>query len=47
MSFDAMLVAAAVVSVLAVFAVVLIWGDFQTRPAQRKFHGIPQRRRSF
>ena len=31
-----MLVVAAVLSVFAVFAIVLIWGDFQTRPAQRK-----------
>ncbi len=47
MSFDTMLVTAAVPSVLAVFAVVLIWGDFQTRPARQKGLGIHQRRRSF
>jgi hypothetical protein len=41
-----MLVVAAVLSVFAVFAIVLIWGDFQTRPAQRKPQWIPQGRRS-
>lgn len=41
-----MLVVAAVLSVFAVFAIVLIWGDFQTRPAQRKPQWIPQRPRS-
>ncbi len=47
MSFDTMLVTAAVLSVFVAFAAVLIWGDFQTRPARQKSHVIPQRRRSF
>jgi hypothetical protein len=47
MSFDTMLVTAAILSVFAVFAAVLIWGDFQTRPARQKIHQISQRRRSF
>ena len=47
MSFDTMLVIAAVLSVFAVFAAVLILGDFQTRPAQRKGHTISHRRRKF
>ena len=47
MPFHTILLTAAVVSVFAVFAVVLIWGDFQTRPARRKTHTILQRRRSF
>ena len=47
MSFDTMLVIAVVLSVFAAFAAVLIWGDFQTRPARRKTHTISQRRRSF
>lgn len=34
MSIDTMLVVAAVVSVFVIFAGVLIWGDFQTRPKQ-------------
>jgi len=47
MFFDIMLVMAAVMSVFAAFAAVLIWGDFQTRPARRKTHTTSQRRRSF
>jgi len=47
MSFDTMLLIAAVLSVFAAFAAVLILGDFQTRPAQRRDHSISQRRRSF
>jgi hypothetical protein len=47
MSFDTMLVTATVLSVFVAFATVLIWGDFQTRPARQKSHPIPQRRRSF
>jgi len=47
MSFDTMLVTAAVLSVFVAFAAVLIWGDFQTRPARQKHHVIPQRRRNF
>jgi K+-transporting ATPase A subunit len=32
MPFDAMLVSAAVVAMFVAFAVVLLWGDYQTRP---------------
>jgi hypothetical protein len=47
MSFDAILVSAAVVSMFVVFAGVLIWGDFQTRPARLKADANPQKRRAF
>jgi hypothetical protein len=47
MSFDTMLVTAAVLSVFVAFAAVLISGDFQTRPVRQKAGAIPQRRRSF
>ncbi|QWG25002.1 hypothetical protein KMZ93_09050 [Bradyrhizobium sediminis] len=47
MSFDTMLVTAAVLSVFVAFAVVLISGDFQRRPVRQKAGAIPQRRRSF
>jgi len=47
MSFDAMLVSAAVVSVFVAFAGVLIWGDFQTRPARLKTQAHSPKRRSF
>jgi hypothetical protein len=46
MSFDTMLVTAAVLSVFVAFAAVLFWGDFQTIPARQKTCAIPQRRRS-
>ncbi len=46
MPFDSMLVSAAVISMFVVFAGVLAWGDFQTRPPrQRVVH--PQKRRIF
>jgi hypothetical protein len=32
MPFDAMVVSAAVVAMFALFAAVVLWGDFQTRP---------------
>jgi hypothetical protein len=35
MPLDAILLTAAVVSVFALFAAVLLWGDFQTRPKQQ------------
>jgi len=35
MPVDSMLIAAAVISMFVVFAGVLIWGDFQTRPKQQ------------
>jgi hypothetical protein len=47
MSFDTILVTAAVLSVFVAFAAVLISGDFQTRPVRQKARAIPQRRRSF
>jgi hypothetical protein len=34
MPLDAMLLTAAVVSMFVIFAVVLLWGDYQTRPKQ-------------
>lgn len=46
MSFDTMLVTAAVLSVFVVFAAVLIWGDFQTQPARLRMRAIPQKRRN-
>jgi len=45
MPFDAMLVSAAVVAMFVVFAAVLLWGDYQTRPDRPK--GDSQKRRSF
>jgi hypothetical protein len=47
MPFDSMLVSAAVIAVFVVFAAVLIWADFQTRPPRRRVVVHPQRRRSF
>jgi hypothetical protein len=45
MPLDAMLLTAAVVSVFVIFAAVLLWGDFRTRP---KMHPLfTPRRRSF
>jgi hypothetical protein len=35
MPFDSMLVSAAVIAVFVVFAAVLIWVDFQTRPPRQ------------
>jgi hypothetical protein len=46
MPFDAMLVSAAVISMFAVFAGVLIWGDFQTRAVGQKAGAPSQERRS-
>ena len=36
MPFDAMLVSAAVVAMFVVFAAMLLWGDYQTRPDRLK-----------
>jgi hypothetical protein len=36
MPFDAMLVSAAVTIMFLTFAVVLLWGDYQTRPERLK-----------
>jgi membrane protein CcdC involved in cytochrome C biogenesis len=47
MSLDTMLVVAAVISVFVAFAGLLIWGDFQTRPARHKAIVLPQKRRAF
>jgi hypothetical protein len=44
MPLDAMLLTAAVVSVFAIFAAVLCWGDFQTRPKQQAPLFNPKRR---
>jgi hypothetical protein len=43
MSFDAMLVSAGVAAIFIVFAAVLLWGDYQTRP-DRLNAGNPQKR---
>jgi hypothetical protein len=43
MPLDTMLLTAAVVSVFVIFAAVLLWGDFQTRPKQRLLF-TPRRR---
>jgi hypothetical protein len=44
MPLDAMLLTAAVVSVFVIFAAVLAWGDFQTRPKQQPPLFDPKRR---
>jgi hypothetical protein len=36
MPFDSMLMSAAVVAMFAVFAAVVAWGDYQTRPDRLK-----------
>jgi hypothetical protein len=46
MPFDAMLVSAAVVIMFVAFAGVLLWADYQTRPARGSDSGS-QRRRSY
>ena len=46
MPVDPILLAAAVVSVFAVFAGVLIWGDFLSQPIRQKTVGGSKRRRS-
>jgi hypothetical protein len=46
MSFDAMLVTAAVLCVFAAFVAVRVWGDFQARPARLRTQVIAQKRRS-
>lgn len=46
MPFDAMLVSAGVTIAFLVFAGVLLWGDYQTRPDRLKAGTNPQRRRS-
>jgi hypothetical protein len=43
MPVDSMLVSAAVVAMFVVFAAVLAWGEFQTRPKQ---HRAPLRERA-
>ena len=44
MPLEAMLLTAAVVSVFAIFAVVMLWGDFRTHP---KVHPLFTPRRPF
>jgi hypothetical protein len=46
MSFDTMLVSAAVISVFVAFAAVLLWGDFQTRPSRLRADAQSQKRGS-
>ncbi len=47
MPFDSTLVSAAVIAVFVMFAAVLIWADFQTRPPRQRVVVHSQRRRSF
>lgn len=47
MPLSSILISAAVVSVLAVFATVLIWGNFQTVPARQESVNRSRKRRSF
>jgi hypothetical protein len=47
MPFDAMVVSVAVVAMFLAFAVVLLWGDLQTRPDRLKTDSNRQKRRSF
>jgi hypothetical protein len=47
MSFDAILMIAAVIFMFMVFAGVLVWGDLQTRPARHKAVAYPPKRRAF
>jgi hypothetical protein len=44
MPIDTMLVSVAVISMFLVFAGVLAWGDFQTRPARLTAVAHPQKR---
>ncbi len=47
MPFDAMVVSAGVVVMFLAFAVVLLWGDYQTRPDRLKADETSSKRRSF
>ncbi len=47
MPIDSILVSAAVVSVFVVFAGVLIWGDFHSKPMRQQPVGRNKKRRSF
>jgi hypothetical protein len=47
MPFDAMVVSVAVVAMFLAFAVVLLWGDLQTRPDRPNADSNRQSRRSF
>jgi hypothetical protein len=48
MPVDAMMVSAGVLLMFLLFAGVLLWGDYQTRPDDRlKADSNPSRRRSF
>ena len=47
MPFDAMVVSLAVAVMFLVFAGVLLWGDFQTRPDRLKADSQSQKRRGF
>lgn len=47
MPVDAMVVSAGVVAMFLLFAGMLLWGDFQTRPDRLKTNSNPQKRRSF
>ena len=45
MPFDAMIVSAGVVAMFLAFAVVLLWGDAQTRPDRLNADSSPEKRR--
>jgi hypothetical protein len=47
MPVDSILVSAAVVSVFAIFAGVLIWGDFLSQPMRQEPVSPDRKRRSF
>jgi hypothetical protein len=47
MPIDSILVSIAVVSVFAIFSVVLLWGDSHTRPMSHQAASRPGRRRAF
>ena len=47
MPFDAMVVSAGVTLMFLAFAVVLLWGDYQTRPDRLKADSNRSKRRSF
>ena len=44
MPFDAIVVCAAVVAMFAVFAAVVLWGDYQTRPHRLQADARPEAR---
>jgi len=47
MPIDSILVSAMVVTIFAIFAGVLAWGEHQSRPLHDESGNIPTKRRSF